>query len=58
MCMNGNEVETCCECSCSDFDEFMVHRGEFWFCKECDPGEESEPDKVDFMDSQRNGGWR
>ena len=58
MCMNGNEVHSCDECNTIDYDQFMVKRGEYWFCKECDPGPEPEPDSVDYAECHRNGGWR
>jgi hypothetical protein len=44
----------CEECGVVDFAEFMVERVVdnqelFWFCKECDPGEEDILKKPDCM---------
>ena len=61
--MTPAAIRECEECGVHDFEEFMKERVVdneeiFWFCKECDPGEEPAPDHVDFMDCKRDGGLR
>jgi hypothetical protein len=58
MSMNGNEFHQCDECGCEDFECFMVERGDEFYCKECDPGEEPAADEVDYHECHRNGGTR
>lgn len=60
MSMSGHEVHSCEVCGASDYDCFMVKRvldkqEEFWFCKECDPGEELKPESLYDTASEARG---